>query len=338
MAVKWRIKLLSMVQRQLGTAADMSLEDIRSSRESHIPSHLPLPEPVRTRLEHLLFGTPRRDVDIDTSSVAGADGDLPVRIYRAPNTGSDAPLIVYFHGGGWTIGSPQQYDWLCTSLAEDVGAVVVSVDYRKAPEHPAPAAAEDALASFAWIDDHRDAFGAHGPVAVAGDSAGGNLAALVAITARDDGRELAAQILVYPGVDLTASFPSIREKRDAPILSKRDIDAFLKHYLAGEHAGDEPAISPWFVDDLSGLAPALVQTAAEDPLIDEGEAYARRLADAGVEVRYTRYVDVPHGFLSLAGIEPAARQAAAEITDFLRSRLPDTVRSSARSVSPEGTE
>lgn len=218
------------------------------------------------------------------------------------------------------VGSPPQYDWLCTVLARDARVVVTSVDYRKAPEHRAPAAVDDAIAATAWLAEHQTEVGATGPVFVGGDSAGGNLSALVAIAARD-GRTppVAGQLLIYPMTDLTMSCPSIDRLADAPILPRTSIAAFRAHYLGGGTAADDPVVSPLFVEDLSGVAPALVQTAEHDPLVDEGHAYADRLADAGVPVRRTCYVGMPHGFVSLPGLCPPAHQAVAEMVDFIRS-------------------
>ena len=320
MAVSWRVRALEVARRRVAAVSAMSLEEIQAARRSRVPD-VPFGAGLVERLSQGLFGRPRAAVGIRDIRVGGAEGDLPARRYTPPRPAPGAPLLVYYHGGGWTLGSPVQYDWLCTSIAEDAGVEVVSVDYRKAPEHPAPAAYDDAVASYRWVQSHRDDLAVSGPVAVAGDSAGGNLAALVAIAARDEDLPLAAQVLIYPGVDLTMSFPSVNALTHEPILPRTDIEAFRSHYLAGGVAPDDPRVSPWFVEDLSGVAPALVQTAEHDPLVDEGDAYAAKLQKADVPVRHTRYVDAPHGFVSLPGVVPAARQAAAEITAFLQQQL-----------------
>lgn len=316
-----RVRLLDRARRAVGgSVADMSLEEIRRARVTRLPQ-VPVLDPLVQRFGLALFGRPRADVAIEETTVGGAVGDRPARVYRPRGLEPDAPIVVWLHGGGWVLGGPAQYDWVCTALAEDAGALVVSVDYRKAPEHPAPAAADDAVAATRWIAEHAAELGASGALVVAGDSAGGNLAALVAVAVRDAGDlDLAGQALVYPGTDLTCSFPSIRTLADAPILTRDDIDAFRAHYLAGGVAADDPRVSPWFVEDLAGVAPALVQTAEHDPLRDEGTAYADRMAEAGVPTRHTRYVGMPHGFLSLPGTCPAAHQALAELVDFVRSR------------------
>lgn len=315
-----RVVWLDRLRRAAGAGgiAEMSLEDIRRARESRLPE-LPGLDPVIQRLGLWLLGGPRPGVTIDELSVPGPAGDLKVRRYTPPQRAEPAPLVVWLHGGGWVLGRPHQYDWVCSAIAGDAGAVVASVDYRLAPEQPAPAAVEDAVAATTWLAEHGAVVGATGPLVVAGDSAGGNLAALVAVATRDaGGPDVALQALVYPGIDLTRSFPSIHALGDAPMLTRPDIDAFVGHYLGGTAiAADDPRVSPWFVEDLSGLAPALVQTAEADPLRDEGRAYASRLRDAGVATRHTEYVGMPHGFLSLPGICPAATQAVAEIVQTI---------------------
>ena len=316
-----RIRLLDVMNRRFGSGIqDMSLEDIRANRRSRMP-HVPLVGGLVERLGEKMLGAAQRGVTIDQMQVPGPVGDVPVRRYRPQDVTSDAPLLVFLHGGGWVLGSPHQYDWLCTTVARDAGAVVASVDYRLAPEHRAPAAVEDAIAATTWLAEHAEEVGATGPVFVGGDSAGGNLSTLVAIAARDAGTpELAGQVLIYPGTDLTMSHPSITRLADAPIIGHGAIPTFLDHYLADEVAGDDPRVSPMAVEDLSGLAPALVQVAEHDPLVDEGTAYAARLREAGVDVRFTHYVGQPHGFVSLPGLCPAAHQAVAEIAEFVRHR------------------
>jgi acetyl esterase len=326
MALDWRVRLLDSYRRRSGlAAADLDLEGIQAARQARLPQ-VPVGQPVVDALGRAIFGTPRTRVSREEIEVAGADGALPAIVWRPPVLAASQPVLLHLHGGGWVVGSPETYGWICTSVAEDVGAIVVSVDYRKAPEHPAPAAADDARAAYDWLVAHRGDLGlpTDAPIGVFGDSAGGNLATLVAIHARDTGQPLEVQGLIYPCVDLTLSFDSVTRLPDEPILTRRDMDAFVGHYLdASDLAADDPGISPWFVEDVRGLAPAVVQTASHDPLVDEGDAWARRLIDAGVEVRHTRYLDVPHGFLSLPGINPPARQALAELTGFLRHHLVD---------------
>lgn len=322
MRLNARVRLLEEIRRRTGgSIATMSLGEIQQARISRLPAVHPRLEPLVQRAGRALFGTPRPSVRIDDLTVPGAEGDLPARRYRPATSAANAPFVVYFHGGGWVLGGPAQYDWLCTTIAEECGAVVISVDYRKAPEHRAPAAADDAIAATRWLADNAAEVATTGPLLVAGDSAGGNLAALVAVAARDAGDvDLAGQVLIYPGVDLTTSFPSVTELSDAPVLTRADIDAFKAHYLGDVADPADPQVSPWFVEDLAGVAPALVQTAEHDPLRDEGTAFAERLEEAGVPTRHTRYVGVPHGFVSLPGACPPAHQAVAEIIAFIRER------------------
>lgn len=322
-----RVVWLDRLRRATGgSVATMDVADIPAARESQLP-RVPVIDPLIQRAGQWLFGRPHPGVASTERRIpvaAGASGDPLVRVHTPITRPGPRPLLVHLHGGGWVLGSTAGYDTLCTTLAHDLGAVVVSVDYRMAPEHPAPAAVDDAIAATAWLAENPAELGADtdARVAVIGDSAGGNLAALVAIAARDGVvPELAAQVLIYPATDLTRSSSSMARLTHEPFLSRRDIDRFVELYLGDEMAADDPRVSPAFVPDLSGVAPALVLTAEHDPLVDEGVAYAQRLADAGVEVRHTTYVGVPHGFLSSPGLCPPAAQAMAEITGELRRHL-----------------
>lgn len=324
MSVPLRIRLLAAARRRLsGPTADMTPARLAQSRGPHVPD-LPVIGGALTALSHTITGRPHRDVTISTTSVPGAEGDLPARLHRPAGVGPGAPVVLHLHGGGWMVGAPVQYDWLCTHLAAGLGAVVVSVDYRMSPESPAPAAADDAVAVITWLLDGGGtaALGGGGPLVVVGDSAGGNLAALAAIGVRDAGLDgLAAQLLIYPATDLTMTSRSAQELTAEPLLHRSDMDAFVDAYLADGVAADDPRVSPLHVDDLSGLAPACVITGSHDPLKDEGRAYAERLAEAGVPVRHTEYVDMPHGFASLPGLTISARQCLAELVEFTRPLL-----------------
>jgi acetyl esterase/lipase len=269
----------------------------------------------------LILGRTHPDVLISDKSALGADGArIPIRVYRpAGRIAAALPLIVNFHGGGFVAGDPRQSEWWCSSIAYGVQAVVVSVDYRLAPEHPFPAAAEDCHAATEWAAAHAADLGADGArLAVMGDSAGGNLAAVVCVMARDRGTPLIAfQLLIYPAVDLVNSYPSEDENEFAPIIGKADLHAH-EYYCPGRSS--DPYASPLFAKH-EGLPPALIQTAQHDPLRDQGPAYAAALRAAGVEVRLTNYVDAVHGYISIPGVVPAARQALAEAVDALRSAL-----------------
>jgi acetyl esterase len=232
--------------------------------------------------------------------------------------------VVYLHGGGWVLGSPRMYDPLCSFLAAEVGAVVLNVDYRLAPEHRAPTAALDCVDAVRQLPAHGGRWGSDpSRVAVAGDSAGGNLAAVVCQVVRDEGGpRIAAQALIYPGTDATMSQPSIRQHADAPVLTRRKIEAYLDHYRGpGGLAPQDPLLSPLWAADHNGLPPALVQTADLDPLRDEGALYAERLSGAGVPVRLTNYLGAPHGFASFPGATHIGAQARAELVTELRRHL-----------------
>lgn len=245
------------------------------------------------------------------------------RVYAPPGSGPH-PVVVFFHGGGWVLGSTRQYDPLCGLIAARVGALVVSVDYRMGPEHHAPQAVHDAVDATRWAATAAGQWGGDGTrMAVCGDSAGGNLAALVCHTAYDSGGPaIAHQALIYPATDMSKSFPSIREHADAPMLTEAKMDAFIAHYLGPDPMDlRDPAISPYWRRDLRGLPPALVQTADIDPIRDEGLAYAARLAQAGVPVRVTNYLGTVHGFASIPGATLIGRQAQHELVVELRRHL-----------------
>jgi acetyl esterase len=269
----------------------------------------------------LLLGGLATGVAVRDTTAAGADGPIGVRVYRPTTFRGTPPLVVLVHGGGWTSGSLDTYDWLASSIARDAQAVVASLDYRLAPGARWPAAAEDSYAATADLVGRGRELGADtSRLAVVGDSAGGNLAAVVALMARDrSGPPIAFQGLIYPATDLTMASPSIDENAYAPILTKADMLAFRGHYLAGQDPTD-PYASPLFAD-LTGLPPALVQVAEHDPLRDDGLRYAAALREAGVAVRTTTYVGMPHGFLAFPRISRAVPQALGELTAELRSAL-----------------
>ncbi|MGL5858578.1 MAG: alpha/beta hydrolase [Angustibacter sp.] len=310
----WRTQLLCFVaDRMRGRPlSELSVEEIRRERRRRTVPHTPPWDTV--------FGRVPRGVRIDLDSAPTRAGSVLVRWYHPTGARPDVPgpLLVYLHGGGWVYGDVRDYDAVCGQVAARIGAPVLSVGYRLAPEHRFPAAVEDCLDVVTWV---RRTAANHGVdpdrIAVMGDSAGGNLAAVVAQQARDAGEPVSAQVLVYPAIDATFSSPSVDRLADAPILTRRGMHDFLDRY---HPVGDptDPRLSPLHAPDLAGLPPALVQTAALDPLVDDGARYARALQDAGVPVRYTEYVGAPHGFISFPGAAPAAAQAIAEAAAFLR--------------------
>ncbi|HEY7814341.1 MAG TPA: alpha/beta hydrolase [Nakamurella sp.] len=248
------------------------------------------------------------------------DGErVPVRIYRAAAQAPDSPVVIYFHGGGWTLGALDHSNWLCSQVCLGVGAVVVSVDYRLAPLNRFPTAVLDSLAAVTWVASHGPELGADpSRIAVMGDSAGGNLAAVVCQVFRDRGGPVIAhQSLIYPATDLRTPEDFDRAspaRTDWPILSSAIMVTFRDQYLGPDGDADSPMASPILAEDLTGLPPALIQVAEYDPLRDDGIRYARALQHAGNQVRLTEYVGMPHGYFSFpAVIRGSVRQALAEM-------------------------
>jgi acetyl esterase len=266
---------------------------------------------------------PGEDVaSVEDLEVPGPDGPLPVRVYRPDGAAVPAPVVVFFHGGGWVLGSIATHDATCRGLANRTGAVYVSVDYRLAPEHPYPAAPEDCYAATCWVVDHAADLGVDpGRLAVAGDSAGGNLAAVVCQMARDrSGPAIAFQLLVYPVTDLDL-WPSMEENADGPLLTREGMDWFARHYVGTLPFTGDPYAAPIRAADLSGLPPAYVATAGHDPLRDEGAGYAEALAAAGVTVGYDNFATMIHGFVGFADVVPAAGEARDRIAAALAAGL-----------------
>ncbi|MGY1670538.1 alpha/beta hydrolase [Geodermatophilus sp. SYSU D00710] len=244
-------------------------------------------------------------------TVPGAEGDLRARVYR-PEEDGPLPTVVFLHGGGWVIGDLDTHDNMVRNVCRGARAVVVAVDYRLAPEHPFPAAAEDAVAAARWLAQHLDEFGGDGRLAVAGDSAGGNLAAVVAQTLRDDGVPMVGQLLVYPAVDAEGEYPSRVDNATGYFLEKDTMDWFYGHYAGAWQDARDARLSPLHHGDLSGLPPAVVVTAEYDPLRDEGEAYGKALEAAGVHADVLRYDGMIHGFFDMGTVSPAAQAAIDE--------------------------
>ncbi|CAK9001268.1 Carboxylesterase NlhH (NLH-H) [Durusdinium trenchii] len=235
----------------------------------------------------------------DRTASRGDAPTVPVRVYRPTNVDGAVPTVVYYHGGGWVVGSIETHDRLCREMCAASGAVVVSVDYRLAPEHPFPAAFEDAFTATSWAAEEIATLGGNPErLLVAGDSAGGNLAAAVCLQARDQrGPRIALQLLIYPIVDHDFDRPSYVDRADGYFLTRRTMEWFWDHYVPHRDDRDNPLASPIKAESLEGLPPALVVTAEYDPLRDEGFEYAERLRAAGVSVDYTDYDGMIHGFL-----------------------------------------
>jgi len=276
-----------------------------------------------------LLGRAQRGVRISADAVAaGHGGRLPLRIYtpQAPEAlGHDRPVVINFHGGGFALGSARQTDWISSIVALRVDAVVVSVEYRLAPAHKFPAAVEDCYETLTWVVDHARRLGGDpGRLAVMGESAGGNLAAVMAIMARDQGGPaLAQQSLLYPVTDLTGAVTQTSSYRNnrGIILSNDDMAFFDRHYLPEGADLSDWRLSPIHAADLTGLPPALVVVAGLDPLHDSGVSYAQALADAGVTVDLGDYPQMPHGFLNFPYFSKSARPAMRAVVTAQRRAL-----------------
>lgn len=272
---------------------------------------------------------PRRPVHPELPSedrvIDGPGGALPVRIYRPAGTESGAaPVVVFFHGGGFVAGDLDTHDGTARMHAVDAGAVVVSVDYRLAPEHPFPAAVEDAMAATEWVVAHAAELGVDpGRLAVAGDSAGGNLAAVVSQLARDaGGPAIAFQLLWYPATTYDGSLPSFTENAHAPIIDSDAIAALTLAYAGHLDLTNPPAmLAPARAENLAGLPPAYIAVAGHDPLRDDGIRYGELLAAAGVPVQVHNAETQIHGYLGYAGVIPSATEAADRGLAALRAAL-----------------
>jgi acetyl esterase/lipase len=290
-----------MVARQgsIGTKSDAEIIAMQSR-----------PTPNNT-FAGLIFGKVVPGTEVADRSIDGPGGAIRVRVYRPEQPAAGGrPLILNFHGGGFVFGDLRLSDWMCSSVAVTVGAVVVSVDYRLAPVHPFPAAVEDCYAALAWAAENAADLGATERIGVMGESAGGNLSAVVCLLARDrGGPPISHQTLLYPPTDMTQMSP---DAANSLIISEPDMLAFRRLYL-GDVDPANPLASPLLAQDHSHLPPALIQVAEHDPLRDEGVRYAAALRSAGVPVRLTEYVGMPHGYLNFPGVSRSATQALAEI-------------------------
>jgi acetyl esterase/lipase len=287
---------------------------------------LPLPQGRRNFVElfNSLSSTPPIGAVHDVA-IAGPGGPLPLRIYSPAEDGvarrTRRPILLAFHGGGWVFGDVETADALCRGLANASGCIVVSVGYRLAPERPFPAALDDADTALRWTRDHGAEVGASPDrIAVGGESSGGNLAAALALRARDRGdRAIRFQLLLYPALDATMSMASYRDNADDPFLSASEMRWYWARYLGDDPgAATDPYASPTAATSLEGVPPAHVITAGDDVLRDEGEAYARRLVQAGVPASVRRYEGVPHGFMSMDGKLSAGARAIADAGVVLR--------------------
>jgi acetyl esterase len=261
-----------------------------------------------------------KNVETRDLSVAGAEGEIPARLYTPPGAAATTPGLVYFHGGGFVIGDLDTHDGLCRRLAARAGVRVLSVDYRLAPEHPFPASHDDALAATQWAFDHAAEIGFDtSRIAVGGDSAGGNLSAVIAHELNGTPYALAFQLLLYPALSMEGKTRS-REELDGPVLTKESMAWFEKSLAAHTHPnGARMAYGDHWT--LAGLPPALVVTAGFDPLKDEGMDYARALEAAGVKARHIDFPTLVHDFYLLADVSPAVVEAIDQTADVLEAAL-----------------
>lgn len=296
---------------------------VRAWQDAALAAERRTPSALRRSYAELATAFAKEPVAWTTDlTIVGAGGAIPVRIYRPSVvvTSRRSAALVWFHGGGWTVGDLELADAPCRALANRAGVVVVSVGYRLAPEHPFPAALEDAEAAVRWVADSADKLGIDpGRLAVGGDSAGGNLAAVLCQQLRASGPALCFQLLVYPVTDGRLATRSMLDHADGYGFTRDEMEWYWRQYVGDDGPRDDPRVSPLLAPDdaLAGLPPAIVITAELDPLRDEGEAYGRRLQEAGVPCEITRYRRMVHGFFSMCGLVPAARTASRHAADAL---------------------
>ena len=298
-----RVRAWGWMTRRQASVAARSEDDVIAMQRRGMPE---------SRVTDLIFGKTPPGVAVTNRSVPGPDGEIPVRVYRPVRSAAGPrPLVVYYHGGGFVFGYLRMGDWLCGEVASRVGAVVVSVDYRLAPVHRFPAAVEDSYAALSWAAaNSAGEVGAGGPLGVMGESAGGTLSAVMCLLARErGGPAISHQALIYPATDMTAE----RENVQMPFLSGDEMAAYRRMYLGPDGDPANPWASPLLAKDHEGLPPALIQVAEHDPLRDDGMRYAAALRAAGVPVRVTEYVGMPHGFMNFPGLCRSAPQALSEL-------------------------
>lgn len=267
---------------------------------------------------------PPADVQIEDRRIAGPEGPLPARVYTPRGEASGARgLVLYCHGGGFVLGDLDTYDSVCRAICQESGSIVVSVDYRLAPEHPFPAAVEDCYTTLAWVAAHADALGGDAQrIAVCGDSAGGNLAAVLALLARNEGPAICYQVLIYPvTAEMPGDLPSHKSFAEGYVLSLKAMRAFNAHYFGAAGRAPDFRGAPLMADDLSGLPPALILVGGYDVLRDDGVSYAKRLIEAGVPATLVEYAGLSHGFINMAAALPGGRLALNQVGSALRIAL-----------------
>jgi acetyl esterase len=299
------------------------------------------PEQSRTQTEigsRIAAGSPIGGIATRELTIPADHGGIGARLYTPDGLDDGSGLLIFYHGGGWVVGSLDSHDAVCRYLAANSAVRVLSIDYRLAPEHPFPAGVSDAATAFRWAREHAADLGANpAAIALGGDSAGGNLAAVTAQQAVAAGETAPAFLLLfYPGVDASVRRRSRELFGEGFYLTDESMDWFLDHYLSKPQDKTDPRVSPLLAADLSGMPPTYLVTAGFDPLRDEGEAFADRLTQAGVSVVLKRQDDLIHGFISMLAIGDRCREALAEAASALRDGLPLSTRSVARDKQPTG--
>ena len=311
-------KIQEMLKTTTPAAKKEEVNEIYAGAEDPDGKHL---DPLRQQFEDNLKDIKTEPVaNIENKKIPGPHGDIPIRIY-SPESADDLPVIVFIHGGGWALGSLDSYNNITTTLANRTPAIVVSVDYRLAPEYPYPIPLDESYQALEWVSDNiEDLNGDPSKIAVAGDSAGGNLAAAVALRARDEnGPEIFSQILYYPGTDLSSTdYFSYSRFSDGYDLTKGMVQACIDCYVPDQKQRTDPYVSPLLSDDLSDLPPTLIIAAQFDPLLDQGMAYAGKLNTSNVPTKYTCYNGVIHGFVSMLPENKSAVQAINETAKLFR--------------------
>jgi len=281
-----RAQAFAWVTRRTGSVGGLSNEQVIAIQKRKMPD---------SRVTNWIFGAMPAGIQAKDQVIPGPGGDIPIRIYRAQSGPDPAtrPLVLYFHGGGFVLGELRMGDWMCGNVADQVGAVVVSVDYPLAPTDPFPAAVEDCYAALAWAAASAEELGAAGPIGVMGESAGGNLSTDMS--------------------EAGTAIPAARASRNPAFVHADEMEAYKRMYLSAPADAVNPLASPILADTLEGLPPALVIVGEHDPLREDGTRYADKLKAAGVPVRFTMYLGMPHGFLNFPGLCRSAPQALAEL-------------------------
>lgn len=304
----------------LDPQAQRFLDDLKAAAAPPLSSVTPqVARAMHASLVKRLAGPVVPVDDVRERELPGPAGPIPIRIYT-PNAGARAPVFVYFHGGGFVLGNLAMADEVCRSIANESGCIVVSVDYRLAPEHPYPGPVNDAFAATQWIAEHATEIGGDSKrIAVGGDSVGGNLATVVCLMARDrGGPAIGLQILVYPAVDPSDDHASLRDYGTDHYLTLESMQWFGRNHVSRNVQRDDPYLWPILAPSLRGLPPALVITAEADPIRDGGERYAQRLQNEGVPTQLIRYDGMLHGFFLYPSVFDRGREAVREAAAALR--------------------